>query len=421
MITFVTFLEKVGRYWVFWVLVDVLIFLVFTLLALLYYPASGQLEHYIAVKILDGQIPYVDFPSEYPPLALLSYLLPGLLFRSLPAYYIAFAMELLLFDLLAVALIAQISSRLKIPITQSLAVHTLLILAVGPIITARYDIIPAVLVLSALSLFVNGKNKTAWAVLSLAFMTKLYPIIAVPFFALYHLRERQYNQMIKGVFIFIIVILILALPWLLLDAPGFWNSFAYHFERGLHSESTYGSILLVGKILGLVQVEGALNFGSWNLQSPLADELAGASFKIMAGLLTIVYFLYFYDLMRRARNKVGTISLQPEATAVLLQYTSAAIFIFLLSNKVFSPQYLIWLCPLLPLIAGRWQIPLYTSFLIAAAFSQFVYPYHYIEFELNKPYLVVMMAARNFLILVGGVLVLLPRKWWLAKKPELRE
>ncbi len=45
----------------------------------------AELERQVALNMLDGQIPYRDFATEYPPLALLSFLLPALLFSSQPA------------------------------------------------------------------------------------------------------------------------------------------------------------------------------------------------------------------------------------------------------------------------------------------------------------------------------------------------
>jgi uncharacterized membrane protein len=415
-------LHRASQKWVFWVLVDVLIFLVFALVALRYYPAQAQMKFQLdlALKILHGQVPYVDFTSEYPPLALLSFLLPALLFRSPLAYHVAFTVEVLLFDLLAMAFIARIGARLGISLRQALSVHALVILGVGPIVAVMYDIIPAALVLAALFFFMKGKSSAAWALVGLGLMTKLYPIIVAPFFVLYHLRQMRYKEIAKGVVIFAAVVLALSLPWLLLNAGGFWGLFTYHLERGLHSESVYGSLLLLGKILGLVQVEGVYNFGSWNLYSPLADGLARFSFIIMAGLLGIVYVLYSGALLRGPGKAVAIGGLPPEAAATLLRYVTAAVLVFLLSAKVFSAQYLVWLCPLLPLVTGRWRVPLLTCFVVAGVFSQFIFPYYYQQFEVFQPPLVVMMAARNLLLLLGLAFVLLPGERRPAGGPQLK-
>ena len=61
-------------------------------------------ERQLAVKILDGQVPYSDFSSEYPPLAILSFLLPALFSAAQPAYGFLFALEILLLDLVVLFL-----------------------------------------------------------------------------------------------------------------------------------------------------------------------------------------------------------------------------------------------------------------------------------------------------------------------------
>jgi uncharacterized membrane protein len=150
----------------------------------LFYPGSGEFERQIALKILDGQVPYRDFVNEYPSLALFTFLLPALFFRAPLAYHLAFAAELLLFDLLAMALIAFVAACFKISLRRSLTVYTFVIVAVGPLITMRYDLLPAVLVLAALTSFMIGRTKTAWAVLALGVTAKLYPVIIAPLFVI---------------------------------------------------------------------------------------------------------------------------------------------------------------------------------------------------------------------------------------------
>ncbi|MDD3994720.1 MAG: hypothetical protein PHT06_02820, partial [Dehalococcoidales bacterium] len=112
-------LSKQSQKTSFWVVIHIILFLgVFMLWNHVFWdyfgPTPGAVEKNIVLRIMDGQIPYVDFECEYPPVALLIFIIPGLLFRALPGYYIAFTVEMLLFDLLAVFLIAFIAKRIKI-------------------------------------------------------------------------------------------------------------------------------------------------------------------------------------------------------------------------------------------------------------------------------------------------------------------
>lgn len=369
---------------------------------------STEIERQLAIHILDGQVPFSDFFSEYPPLALLSFLLPALLFPIQPAYGFFFAVEMLLVDLVVLFIMARLASHLKMRLWSVLGIYTLCLLAVGPLLTGRYDLLPAALVLVALYAFVKGKNKTAWAVLALGVMAKIYPVIIAPFFAIYLLRHRQYRQLVYGVTIFLGVLLALSLPWMVSNAEGFWHLISYHAERGLHAESSYASVLLVGQILGLTQVTGELSFGSWNLVSPVADSLSRASPYILVGLLLILYALYARLIWRRADPVAAVATLDTGAAVLMLRYSLLAILIMLLSSKLLSPQFLIWLVPLLPLVRGRWRYTSWMLFLVVGGLTQYIYPYHYIEFELGTPYLIAMMAFRNFLLAVMLILFILP-------------
>ena len=387
--------------------VHLFIFSLFTVLAQHFYPDPGGLEHLMSLRMLEGQIPYRDFVSEYPPLALLSFLVPGLVFRTPLAYHWAFATELLIFDIVALVLIASLAPLAKISRRKSLIVYTLLILVIGPLIIIRYDLLPAVLVLLALFTFINGRTKTAWAVLALGFTAKLYPVIVAPLFVIYHLRHQQYGRLWKGGLVFLAVLLVLTGPWIIIDAPAYWSSLTYHLERGLHSESSYGTLLLVGQVLGMTKVEGELTFGSWNLSSPLADRLAGISLYASSGFLLVVYCLFGWQIWKRSKGGPETRLSETPAAARLLQYASLAVIVFLLTNKVFSPQFLIWLCPLLPLTAGRWRYIPWLLFLAAGGLTLYVFPGHYVEFELFEPYLVGMLAGRNLLLASAAILMAL--------------
>lgn len=363
-----------------------------------------------AVKILDGQLPYSDFVCEYPPLALLSFLLPALFSTTQPAYGFLFALEMLLLDLVVLFILAKFAARFKMRVWRFLSIYTLCLLAIGPIVTGRYDLLPATLVLVALYAFVSGRHKTAWAVLALGATAKIYPVIIAPLFALYLLHHRQYRQLAQGIAIFGAVLLAINLPWIIINADGFWQFISYHLERGLHSESSYGSVLLVGQIMGLTHVTGELTYGSWNLSSPMADTLSQVSSYITASLLMFLYALYTHQLLRKSDPVAKAAMLNTGAVELILRYSLLAVFIMLLTSKLFSPQFLIWLCPLIPLVRARWRYVPLVLFLVIGGLTQYIYPHYYLDFEAFVPYLVIMLAIRNFLLVVMAILYLLPTR-----------
>ncbi|MCJ7769523.1 MAG: glycosyltransferase 87 family protein [Dehalococcoidales bacterium] len=394
---------------VFFALLHALLFL--AVFANLDYLVGGNsFERGFAAKILEGMVPYSDFASEYPPLALLSFLIPALLSPTQPLYDIFFALEIFLLGLVVLFILVKLAPRLKLQIWPVLSVYTLCLVAMGPIVTGRFDLLPATLVLVALYAFISGKNKIAWGCLELGASAKLYPLIIAPLLFLYLLHQKQYRRLAQGIAIFGGVILVLSLPWVIINADGFWQFLSYHLERGLHSESSYGSVILMGQVMGLTQVEAGLTYGSWNIISPAANVMAKSSFYITAAFLVFLYFIYIKILLKKPHRIDAKGALDSEAAQLILRCSILAVLIMLLTSKIFSPQFLIWLCPLIPLVTARWRyIPL-LLFLVACAITQYIYPHNYIAFELFTPHLVVMLAIRNLLLVAMAVIYLLPMR-----------
>ena len=394
---------------VFFALLHALLFL--AVFASLDYLVGGHgFERGFTIKMLDGMVPYSDFFSEYPPLALFSFLLPALLSPTQPFYSFFFAVEIFLLDLVVLFILAKLASRLKMQAWPVLSVYTLCLVVIGPIVTGRFDLLPATLVLVALYAFISGKNKIAWGCLALGASAKLYPLVIAPLFFLYLLRQKQYWRLAQGIAIFGGVILVLNLPWVIIDADGFWQFISYHLERGLHSESSYGSVILIGQVMGLTQVEAGLTYGSWNLVSTMAENLSRASFYITAGLLSVIYAFYARQLWQKKPGDISIRGLLNNEAVALLRYTLVAVLIMLLTSKVFSPQFLIWLCPLIPIVGARWRYVPLVLFLIAGAITQYIYPHNYIAFELFTPHLVILHAIRNLLLAVMAVIYILPMR-----------
>ncbi|MDD4924074.1 MAG: glycosyltransferase family 87 protein [Dehalococcoidales bacterium] len=409
-------LSKLVQKTPFWIILHIVLFLgVFLLWSHVFYdfygPSPGAVEKNIVLQIFEGQIPYVDFECEYPPIALLLFIIPGLFFRALPSYYIAFTVEMLLFDLLAIFLIIFIAKRINISKVKALTAYTLLIaVAASPLVTQRYDLAPAVMVLAAVAAFLAGKNKTAWGVLALGVTAKVFPIVVAPVFAIWLLIKKQYARLFKGIAAFAGVTLLTIIPWLIIDAKSLGSLLTYHMDRGLHAESTYGSFIILGQHFGWTSVNWDFSFGSFNITSGLADNLANASFYIMGAILLLAYALFIYQLRKSGKNKDVKSNSQVEQETVLIRYVAISVLVFLLFNKVFSAQYMAWFCPLIPLLNIRYQNLIVALLLIAGVFTIYIYPFNYIEFEYYENLPVLIMANRNILLIIVFVLVFIGRK-----------
>ena len=94
---------------------------------------------------MHGAVPYRDFPMEYPPFSLFFFILPRLFASTYIPYVVAFEIEVVIFSLVGLYIIYDISSRLGKEPWKLMTVYTLAILAIGPITGQQYDIFPSIL------------------------------------------------------------------------------------------------------------------------------------------------------------------------------------------------------------------------------------------------------------------------------------
>ncbi|MFO8102108.1 MAG: glycosyltransferase 87 family protein, partial [Dehalococcoidia bacterium] len=345
----------------------------------------------IAEHVFAGDIPYRDFTFEYPPIALPVFLLPRLFTSNSLHYQVPFAIEMLIFDLIGLLVIADLSRRLGRSPRIAILTYTIVAAAGGPLITERFDVAPAVLVLCAIYAFIRRWHATAWILLCIAIMLKTYPIVIAPLFAMYFVKRKEFNPLVKGIMAFGITLAIIVIPCLCLDVGGFIDSYTYHFDRGLQIESTYASVILLGSDFGLLDGEMRFDYGAWHMDTPLSDSLSHASFFIMLLVLAIVYALY-----TRHKKSMNNI----EEDTLLINYAVLAVLAFMLTSKVLSPQYIIWIYPLIPAVAGQWRIACIMLFVNIGVLTYYIYPENYGDLLVRKSEIIYILFARNVLLLI---------------------
>ena len=286
-------------------------------------------------KIIHGSLPYRDFAVEYPPLAMVFFTIPRLIASSLNAYHIAFTAEILIFDLLALFLLSRLSRNLGINSIATLIIYTVLLLAIGPILIYRFDLIPAVMVIASLDAFNREKYDLTWIILAAGVMTKIYPVVIAPILLIYQLSRHHNKEALREAALFTFTIGILAAPAFFISPAGLWNSFTIQIHRGLQLESTYSSCLLLLQNLGhtkvFIETTGPLP-ASIDVISPVANILAKIAPLVMILGLTLIYSSYY----RRHRNEKELSSSDNHTDmANIINYSFLAILIFILSNSVF--------------------------------------------------------------------------------------
>ena len=105
--------------------------------------------------------------------------------------------------------------------------------------------------------------------------------------------------------------------------------------------------------------------GSDNLVGDTADALSSAASVLVPLALLGIW-------VAAARGRVSW--------DALVRYSAAAVCAFIALGKVLSPQFLIWLIPLVPLVRGRRGIAAASLFVPAMVLTQLWFPYRYLEF-----------------------------------------
>jgi hypothetical protein len=193
-------------------------------------------------------------------------------------------------------------------------------------------------------------------------------------------------------------------PALLLGGAALLRSFAYHASRGLQVESLGASVLIkVGQVSEVV-----FRYGAFEVRGP-GVELAGSLSLPVTAVLLLATAFFMYREHRKGR-------LGFEAFP---RYSAALILAFMLGSKVLSPQYVIWLLPLVPLsLGGIAGIVVSAIFLAVCFMTTQIFPVHYGDLLNLQPPGPDLLLARNLLLVVLWILLLLLPDRTGAKDPS---
>ncbi len=302
------------------------------------------------------------------------------------------------------AFTALLSSRDCPGRTSALVVWLLAVPLLGSLSLTRFDLLAGILVACSV-LVAERRPRQASAVLALAAAVKLWPVILLP--SLVATTRRRAVVVVP----FLVVGAVLAVVSLVLAGPGrLFSPLGYQADRGLHLESVPA---VPAMLAWLVRPDDwrveFTHFRAFEVAGPAVSPLLVASTLLTVALVGGLLVLWARALRRPT----------PLSSAGLLWLTLASVCGFLVSAKVFSPQYLLWLLPVTA--AGfvvapstalrRWSACL----LVTTALSHLLYPLLYPALVAHTDLSVVavsLLAVRNLLVVV--LLAAAARESWRA-------
>ncbi len=321
--------------------------------------------------VLDGQVPYRDFALEYPPGALPVFVLPSL---GAPADYDPLFQLLMLacgasaIVCVALALTAAGASTPALFGGVALAAATPLLL--GSVILTRYDLWPAVLTAGALAALVGGRDRLGLGLLGAAVAAKVYPFVVVPIALVDVWRRKGGREAGAALGVFVAVLGVTVVPFLVVAPDGLADALARQTGRPLQIESLGAGVLLAGHRLGLYEAAVESSHGSQNLVGALSDALATVQTILQAFAILAVWVVF-------ARGRA--------AADRVLAASAAAVAAFVALGKVLSPQFLIWLAPLVPLVVGRAALAPAALLVAALVLTQAWFPSRYWDVVALEP------------------------------------
>jgi uncharacterized membrane protein len=258
-------------------------------------------------------------------------------------------------------------------------------LLLGTVMLSRFDLWVAALAIGGLGAMLAGRDRLGGVLVAAAIATKLWPAVFVPLGLVWVWRRRGRHAALRWLALVLGVCAAFFAPFAVLAPRGLVHSFGLQLGRPLQIESLGSALLLAAHNVGGLPVSVVTSYGSQNLLAPGATAMATVT-SVIEILAVCGVWLAFARGPARAER--------------LAAAAAAVVAVLIAFGKVFSPQYLIWLIPLVPLVRSR-----LASLLLGVALvsTQFYFPteYAYLRRLEQGPAWVVL--ARDLIVVMLAV------------------
>jgi Glycosyltransferase family 87 len=349
-----------------------------------------------AQAIKDGDLPYRDQDIEYPPLSVPVLIAPIYIDDSTQGFVDGFMWEMLAFDLGMIVLIALALPGDMKRVLSALGIYTVgavllsdvvldnSLIDIGPLILNRFDLVPAILVLSAVLARDRGRSASWSLLLSLGVAVKAFPLFLYP--ALLRGEKNLRRVIVAGA-----IPLLLCAAAVLVMGDEFGSAITYHTQRALQVESLAASPFEIAHVFGSSGITTGVGHGGFEIQ---------ASGTTAVRWISVIVGAIGYLVLVRAgwRSKVSN-----------LELVTALLTVLVIFAPVLSPQFLIWILPVSACAYGLGKENF--VLLVAILFTQIALQ-NYDGVDGLTGSFVWPVAARNLYLLVY---------LWLVAAPILRE
>lgn len=356
----------------------------------------------VAAQIADGRLPYRDFDVEYPPLAAaLMYVV-----RLIPTDY-ATAFSLVMFLSLVATLLGALATADALRLSPRRRMATGMIVAMTPlllgdIVATRFDLALTALLAWTLWAAVTDRFPAMWLLLAAAIAIKLVPAALIPVLVIWQ-RHRTGRWPGRTLVPAVAASIVVWLPFLVLGSAGIGHMFRYHLDRPLQIESLGGSYLLGLHALADIPLSVRTSFGSQNISGLGVDVITAVATGLqVASIVAVAVVLAAF--LRRAPKRLTVHG--------LVSATAATLALLVLTGKVLSPQFVLWLLPACLLIVGPYGALAAGAVVTVIVTTQIYFPYSYWDLVAMEDSAIAQLVVRNVALIVLAAAAFPRIGWW---------
>jgi Glycosyltransferase family 87 len=206
------------------------------------------------------------------------------------------------------------------------------------VILSRFDLWPVAFVAAALAALLSGRLRLGNGLLGLGIAVKIFPAVLVPLGITYAWRRQGRREALVCAGIVCAAVAAVFAPFVAIAPGGVWHSLTGQLTRPLQIESLGSALLIAAHHAWGYEITMASSHGSQNLVGHAPDVAA-----TVLSVVQVVALLAVWAAFARG----------PATRERLVLASGAAIAAFIGLSKVLSPQFLIWLIPVVPLVRGR--------------------------------------------------------------------
>ncbi|MFF1902100.1 glycosyltransferase 87 family protein [Kitasatospora sp. NPDC058218] len=324
-----------------------------------------------------GTFPLDDVTWQYPPGAALVIMLPGLLPWS---YVVSFWVICGIADAAAMALLVRTGLRKGRALTGAW-VWVAGVPLLGPMIYNRYDVIVTAVAVAGLLALIR-RPAIGGLLLGLGGIIKVWPLIGLIGTPSGRRTRRAWTAAAATA---------VSVGFLLTAGMnGAFEFLTFQKDRGVEVESVGALPLHFARMAGAWDGRVTMNYGSVEMLGPWVYVVGKV---MMAGSLLGFAWLLLWRFTAKRRN-----------AATMYDAALAALLIFIVTSRVISPQYLVWLVGVAAVcltVRGTSQRPVALLILAATPLTLVEFPLLFSDLVNSEPWAVTALTLRNLLLLAA--------------------